>query len=339
MTDIDMGVDVHLDADGKPRIIERRFVVEDECAGFRLDHFLKKKIPRLSRTKLQRIIKEQLTRVDGRAVKASAKVFPGDELIMRTPARPEPACPRTFTVLYEDDHMMVVDKPAGLPMHASAKFYFNTLTRVLLERYGEKTPQICHRLDRETSGCVVLAKDKEAAAVLKNAFADKTTRKTYLAITTGVPDWPVGEPQTIDMPLGLVDDPDALINIRMVVRENALPAVTECTLLERAGEVALVQCRPITGRQHQIRAHLAAVGHPIVGDKLYTHGDEAFAEFCDKGMTLGLAVLFVLPRHALHAARIEIPHPVNGRRLTVESPMPTDMAEFLRDSANPSCPI
>lgn len=334
-----MGIDVHLDADGNPRIIERRFVVEDECAGFRLDHFLKKKIPRLSRTKLQRIIKKQLTRADGSKLKAATKVFAGDQLIMRTPARPEPSCPRTFEVLYEDEHMMVVDKPAGLPMHASAKFYFNTLTRVLLERYGEDAPQICHRLDRETSGCVVLAKSKETAAKLKTAFADKTTRKTYLAIVAGVPDWPVGETRTIDEPLGLVRDPEALIQIRMQVYDDALPAITEATLLEQAGDVALVRCRPITGRQHQIRAHLAAVGHPIIGDKLYAHGDEAFAAYCDEGLTLGLAVLFVLPRHALHAASIEIPHPATGEVLRVESALPRDLADFLRDSADPSCPI
>jgi 23S rRNA pseudouridine1911/1915/1917 synthase len=128
-------------------------------------------------------------------------------------------------------------------------------------------------------------------------------------------------------------DADALINIRMTVREDAAPARTEVRVVARPRPgFSLVECRPITGRQHQIRAHLAAAGYPIVGDKLYRHGDEAFRRYCDQGLTDEMLADFLLPRHALHAARIEIPHPSRKETLAVESPMPADMAEFLQST-------
>jgi 23S rRNA pseudouridine1911/1915/1917 synthase len=320
------GVDVHLDQDGQPRMVERRFVVEDVFTGYRVDHYLKRKIPRLSRTKLQQIVKTQLRREDGRPLKPHSPVAEGDVLILSRAARAEPPCPRTFDVLYADADMMVIDKPAGLPVHVSAKFYFNTLTRVLSERYPDEALQICHRLDRETSGCLVVARHKQAAAQLKGAFSKKTANKTYLAIVVGVPEW---DEHSIDLPLGLIDDPTAEISIRMVVRDDAAPAQTAVRTLERAGDHALLECSPITGRQHQIRAHLAAIGFPIVGDKLYTHGDDAFIEYCDVGMTDELLERFVLPRHALHAASIEIDQPRTRERLRVECALPADLREFL----------
>jgi len=249
----------------------------------------------------------------------------GEEILMRTPARPEPDCPRTFGILYEDEEMMVVDKPAGLPVHASARYYFNTLTRILSETYPGKGLQICHRLDRETSGALVVAKGKKWAAVLKQAFAAKTAKKSYTAIVHGEPAW---DENVIDIPLGLVEAEDALIAIRMVAREDALPSQTRVRVCERRSGYSLVECSPITGRQHQIRAHLAEAGFPIVGDKLYTHGDEAFAEFCDRGMSAELLARFQLPRQALHAASISIAHPLSGEELAVESELPGELREF-----------
>jgi 23S rRNA pseudouridine1911/1915/1917 synthase len=320
------GRDIHLDESGQPRIIRRSFVVDEASAGDRLDHFLKRQIPRLSRTKLQKVIRSDLSRSTGGPLKPHSPVAANEILTLHTPARPEPPCPRYFEVLYEDSDLRVVHKPAGLAVHASARYYFNTLTRVLLETYPDEDSQICHRLDRETSSCLVVARSKEIAIPIKEIFARKVARKTYHAIVHGKPPWE--EESSIDLPLGLVDA-DATINIRMVVREDASPATTQVRLLERAGDFSLVECRPITGRQHQIRAHLAAVGFPIVGDKLYAHGDDAFREFCDKGLSDEMLKDFLLPRHALHAARIELPHPRTSLKMVVESPMPEDMADFL----------
>lgn len=320
------GVDIHLDEHGEPRVIPRIIVVDEQSAGSRLDQFLTTKIPRISRTRIQSIIRSHVRRDSGRALRPSSRVELGEQIVIELPARPEPPCPRRFTPLYQDEQLMVLDKPAGLPVHATAKFYFNTLTRVLLEHYGEPPPQICHRLDMETSGCLLVAFTKPVAARLKKAFELKKTKKTYLAIVHG--DAPWEEEYSIDLPIGLVD-PDQPITIRMTVRDDAPPAQTLVRVLERpAPGYTLVQCKPISGRQHQIRAHLAALGFPIVGDKLYGHGDDAFRDFCDSGLTPETLRQFELPRHALHATELSFPHPVEGM-MTVKCPMPADMRAFM----------
>lgn len=330
--EIDMGVDSHLGPDGQPRIIERRFEVSLDHAGWRLDHYLKQQIPRLSRNKLQAIIEDQLTRDDGRTCKAATAVAAGDVFIIRRPARPEPPCPRHIEILLDEPSFVVIDKPAGLPVHASAKFYFNTLTSVLRERFGDPAPQICHRLDRETSGALVCAKSRAAAAVIKGAFAAKRVDKTYLAIVTGLPPWETTE---LDTPLAVSgpDDDTELPGVRMIARAGGLPSRTVCEVLERTGRHALVRCKPVTGRQHQIRAHLAHAGFPIVGDKLYGHGDAAFRRFCDEGLTPELADLFELPRQALHAHEVRFPHPDNRSEVKAISPLAPELRTFLERSA------
>jgi 23S rRNA pseudouridine1911/1915/1917 synthase len=327
---VDLGLTSHLDEHGKPRIIERHLIVPPELAGLRLDHFVKTQITRLSRTKIQGIIETQLLRLDGHQPKPSTSVAAGEHYIIRREARAEPPCPRTFTVLHEDARMRVIDKPAMLPVHATAKFYFNTLTRVMWERYpGEAELQICHRLDRETSGCLVLARDREAAAFLKRAIADKAkATKQYLAIVHGQPPW--DSEATLDIPLRLsgTGDPTKLADVRMLPDARGQSAITRVRVERRTQDYALVRCTLVTGRQHQIRAHLAASGFGIVGDKIYTHGDEAFIEYCAKGLTPELAERFVLPRHALHAARIVIPHPEGGL-VSADAPLPADMAGLI----------
>jgi 23S rRNA pseudouridine1911/1915/1917 synthase len=328
----DLGETSHLDEDGVPRIIERHLIVPPELAGLRLDHFVKTQIERLSRTKIQEIIETQLSRDGGvGSVKPATIVAAGDHYVIRRPARPEPPCPRTFTVLHEDARVRVIDKPAGLPVHASAKFYFNTLARVLSERYPDEPElQICHRLDRETSGCLVVARDREAAAFLKTAIADKSrATKQYLAIVHGQPPW--DSELTLDAPLRLATDKDSsrLAHVRVLVdRAAGAPAQTRVIVTQRTAGYALVQCTLVTGRQHQIRAHLADAGFPIVGDKLYAHGEDAFCDYCDEGLTPELAALFVLPRHALHAWRIALPHP-DGGTLAAEAPLPADLRALV----------
>jgi 23S rRNA pseudouridine1911/1915/1917 synthase len=327
---IDWGQRSHLHPDGSPRIIERHLLVPPELAGLRLDHFVKTQIPRLSRTRIQAIITDQLRRADGHAPKPATIVAANDHYLIRRPARPEPPCPRTFRVVVTDPRLYVIDKPAGLPVHASAKFYFNTLTRVLGERFPDEPElQICHRLDRETSGCLVVARDRAAASTIKQAFATKDrVLKQYLAVVHGQPPWDTE--RTIDLPLRVAvpGDPTKLPHVRMLAGPGGLQAITRVRVERRAGDYALVRCTLLTGRQHQIRAHLAAAGFPIVGDKLYGHGDDAFMQFCNDGLVPALAELFVLPRHALHAARVTFPHP-DGAAITAEAPLPDDLASLL----------
>jgi len=328
---IDWGLTSHLDADGTPKIIERHLVVPPELAGLRLDHFIKTQITRLSRTRIQQVINTQLSRIGSTThLKPATIVAENDHYLIRRPARREPPCPRTLTIVHADSRCYVIDKPAYLPVHASAKFYFNTLTRVLDERFPDEPElQICHRLDRETSGCLVVARDRAAATMLKQAFATKTQiTKEYLAVVHGQPPW--DETHTIDVPLRLSQPTDAtrLPHIRMLPGPGGQQAITRVRVEQRADEYALVRCTLLTGRQHQIRAHLAHAGFPIVGDKLYAHGDDAFMRFCDIGLVPELATLFVLPRHALHAARVAFPHPEGGV-VAASAPLPVDMSTLL----------
>jgi 23S rRNA pseudouridine1911/1915/1917 synthase len=322
------------------------FIVEDDFHGFRADHYLKRKIRRLSRTRIQEVIRTQLECARaGRVVrlKPHSPVVAGDRLVIRRPARPEPPCPRSFAVLYEDEAVLVVDKPAGLPVHATARYHFNTLTRLLAERWPGGGLQIAHRLDRETSGCLVVARGKAAAARLKGAFERRLVAKEYLALVRGAPAW---DERTIDLPLQLarprqLDANRPAFKIRMEAAPPGagLPALTRVRVVERAATLALVSCRPVTGRQHQIRAHLAAIGHPIVGDKLYAHGDEAFVRYCDRQTELTpdeVAAEFGLARQALHAAQITFPHPTTGAPVVVVSPLPADLRRHLENPASGS---
>ncbi len=271
-----------------------------------------------------------------RPLRSNTSVLAGEHYVISRPARPEPLCPRTFDVLYEDSALLVIDKPAGLPVHASAKFYFNTLTRVMSERFPEEDLQICHRLDRETSGILVVAKGRATSAVVKAAFAQKRVQKTYLAVVHGDPPWPdllaAEEPDArLDAPIRVagVNDPTPLTGVKMLAGPGGLPSLTLVRVVERAGQYALLRCQPVSGRQHQIRLHLAHAGYPIVGDKLYAHGDELFMAFCDRGITAELARRFVLPRHALHAASIKVPHPRTAETLELAAPLPRDLRALL----------
>lgn len=301
-------------------VISLRIEVPPSCDGWRLDHFLKFRIGRLSRTRIQTILAEQITFPDGRRVRASSRVRAGEVLRLDRPAPVEPEVPRHFTVLAEDELFLAIDKPAGLPIHTTAKFYRNTLTALLRERYPGQPLQVCHRLDRETSGVLLVARDRATAARLKRAFAARDVDKTYLALVHGVPDPPR---QLVDLPLKLLDTPTRLM---MGPAPDGLPCRTELEVLRTLSGFALVQARPLTGRQHQIRVHLAARGHPIVGDKLYRASEADFMAYCDGGLTDDLLARFDgLPRHALHAHRLCFPHPRTRQPVVVESPWPADL--------------
>jgi 23S rRNA pseudouridine1911/1915/1917 synthase len=304
----------------RPTEIEHSFVVEGECHGWRLDRFLKKKIPRLSRTRVQRVIRGDCL-VDGRPCKPSQLVSPGQRVTFRRPAPLEPDAPRELPVLCEDGEFYALDKPAGIAMHPTAKFHFSTVTSVLRERFPGEALQITHRLDLETSGVLLVARTREAAVALKRAFARRKVRKRYLAIVRGELD---GE-GVIDQPLGLALG--GLVRVKMAVRDDGLPSRTRWRALERFRGHTLVECRPETGRQHQIRAHLDAIGFPLVGDKLYPDA-RVFADYQDHGWD-AVAGRLALARHALHAAALEFPHPSTGELIEVTSPLPADLRAFL----------
>jgi 23S rRNA pseudouridine1911/1915/1917 synthase len=309
-------------------LIIRDIVVPHECGGWRLDHFLKRRIGRLSRTRIQSIIDAQIYFSDGRRARPSSPVRAGEVIQLRRPPPVEPDVPRHFEILYEDASVMCIDKPAGLPMHTTAKFWRNTLTALLRERYPGVQMEIAHRIDRETSGALLIARDRGAASRLTQAFARRDVDKTYLALVKGAPP----DEGHIDVPLGLLDTPSHVMMGPRPIDAGGLPAVTRFRVVRRFANHALCEAKPETGRQHQIRVHFAQLGHPILGDKLYGAGEALFMRACEEGVTPELLAAFDgLPRHALHAHRLTFPHPVTGERITVESPLPDDLQEVTDD--------
>jgi len=305
-----------------------RFVVEPHYRGLRLDRYLCTKIRRLSRNKAQAIIREG--NIADRPVKPSTAVIPGMVLTLIKRREPEPETPKVLPVVYRDAHLLVVDKPAGLPMHPSARYVVGTLVTLAraLAAPGEK-PDPAHRLDRETSGLVVCGTRPEATRALKMSFARGEMRKAYLAITEGAPPEDTFE---VNLPLSVGGD-----TVRIAVKADPVggkPAVTRFQVLERRvihGEsFALVRCEPLTGRQHQIRVHLASVGFPIVGDKIYGRDERIFIRFTERALTEDDWQALRLPRHALHAAELTFPHPRDRSPLTLTAPLPEDLAGFLR---------
>jgi 23S rRNA pseudouridine1911/1915/1917 synthase len=247
--------------------------------------------------------------------------------VLDRPAPKEPPVPRHFSVLMEDETFIAIDKPAGLPIHTTAKYWRNTLVAVLRERFPGEALQVCHRLDRETSGVLLVARGPDASSLLKRAFERRRVEKSYLALVHGGPALDEG---TIDLPLKLLDTPTHLMMGVVPLAEGGLPSLTRYQVLTRFSRHSLLACQPRTGRQHQIRVHLAALGHPIVGDKLYRASERQFMAFCDGGMTDELLAAFDgLPRHALHAHRLTFPHPRTGAPVTVESPLPDDLRAYV----------
>jgi 23S rRNA pseudouridine1911/1915/1917 synthase len=219
-------------------------------------------------------------------------------------------------------------------MHTTAKFWHNTLTALLRERYPGVQMDIAHRIDRETSGALLVARNRIAASKLTQAFARRDVDKTYLALVKGHPP----DEGRIDAPLMLLDTPSHVMMGPAPAGNAGLPAVTRFRVRRRFAAHALCEASPETGRQHQIRVHFAHIGHPILGDKLYGAGESLFMRACEGPLTPELLASFDgLPRHALHAHRLTFPHPVTGARITVESPLPADLEAViegltLRDS-------
>lgn len=307
-------------------LIEQHFVVEPECHGFRLDRFLQKKIRRLSRARIQRVISGDC-QVQGRKAHKSMRVFFGQHVVFRRPAPIEPQVPKDVRLVFADPDFYLLDKPAGLPIHPTARYHLSTLTAVLRERFPGEVLQACHRLDRETSGLILLARHPQAASVLKTAFARRTVHKRYLALVHGRLPLGDGETLLVDAPLGPAA---STVRIKMAVRtmaEGGVCARTAVQVVRRFEQHTLVQCRPHTGRQHQIRVHLAHLGFPIVGDKLYP--DETIFLKWAQGGDEAVSGLLPLPRHALHAAGLAFLHPRTGAPVQFELALAEDLERFV----------
>lgn len=313
-------------------------------AGTRLDSFLKDRYRRRSRASLQRAIETgaiTLVRTGkhlmvGR-LKPSSVLASGDQVLVRSERKPEPKVNFDYETIYEDAAILALSKPAPLPVHPSGRYFFNTLlTHLQTQGFTQELSALhpfylVHRIDKETSGILVLAKTKEACASLTKQFAQRKTQKRYLAIVRGCP------PDRFECQLPMKRSENSQILLKMTtcsLADGGLEAQTQFRRLETFGNFTLVECIPRTGRQHQIRLHLEAMGYPILGDKLYGLPEDEAVKFYDRAKLTDREWARLLhPRHALHAASLELEHPLTGQRLKFESALAKDLQEFLNNRA------
>jgi len=229
-------------------------------------------------------------------------------------------------VVLEDDDVLVVDKPAPLVCHSASRPEHPTLVGWLRER-GLVTPHLVNRLDRETSGLVIVAKHERAATLLGKQVQRREIHKEYVAIVWGAFEQERG---TIDQPIGMAKN-SAVYTRRAVDRAAGQPCVTEFAVEQRLAGFTIVRLHPLTGRAHQLRVHLAWMGHPIVGDKMYGPDETLYLRFIQEGVTDEMLGRLLLPRHALHARRVAFRHPVTQRPCEAEAALPGDMGRFITE--------
>ena len=304
----------------------RRLVVEPDQDGARLDHFLTALLPDQSRSHVQRLIKDGRVTGPVASLRPSTAVRAGQtyevDIPPPTAATPEPeAIP--IRIVYEDEHLVVLDKPAGMVVHPGAGHSGGTLVNALLHHVkdlsgigGELRPGIVHRLDRGTSGLMVVAKSDAAHQELSRQFSDREVDKEYIALVWGL----VQPGRRIDAPIGR----DSGDRQRMSTRaRRARNAVTRVTYARHYKGLSLLKVEIATGRTHQIRVHLSAIGHPIVGDATYGGVHRRTASH--------LRAVQRLERPFLHSARLAFTHPADGRRVEFDSPLPLDLQAVLDD--------
>jgi 23S rRNA pseudouridine1911/1915/1917 synthase len=315
------------------------FRVPAEVAGQRMDVFVQSQLRRTSRTRTQEIIRLSAYDEAGKRLRNNDRVQEGQHVLLWRAPWDENPVPQHIGVLYEDDHLLAVDKPANLPVHPTARYHKNTLIKMLQAARPGAFLALGHRIDRETSGVLLLAKSLACERSLKRQLADREgVDKTYIALTWGLPRWPGGG-STFRYERSLLLDTTSPYKVKMIAsdRPDALLAATrfdvQDTRTARGRCYARVLCDLETGRQHQIRVHLAELGAPIVGDKLYGPDEGLFGRSVDGGLTEEDAAVLEIERHALHAHRIGIAHPVTGERLVVESPLPADLEAFWESLA------
>lgn len=325
------------------------FRLKNEDLLLRLDAFLAERLTWRSRNSIQDLVRDGYVEVaqNGperqdrpaefkRTKRPSAKLRHG--AIVRVWIPPELRLPEVTAtsegvhILHEEEDFLVVDKPPLAPVHPSGRHLTGTVIQAVHAHYAELVGEdadeipvrLAHRLDRETSGVLLLGKTKEAHRVLRAAFEEHRITKTYLAIVEGTPDEDQG---SIRLPI--TPAIQSAVRLKMTTAIHGLESRTDWRLLQSFGPVSLVECQLFTGRQHQIRVHLSAIGHPIVGDKLYGPDETVFIRAADGTLTPEDERALRLPRQALHHHRLGFERPSDGSWLDVESELPEDLEEFL----------
>ncbi len=338
--------------------IVRVLRVPPECAGLRLDVFLSGALRNTSRTRAKLIAENGAFGPEGKPRKASERLRAEDRIVLWRRPVDDPDTELELPVIYEDEHLLVIDKPPNIAVHPTARHHNGTVTKRLEQLYPGQRLHLIHRLDRETSGVLLIARGPEADRAFKMAFEglpppdpgleprrrrprarltppvrQRLVEKYYLAICWGAP--PDGE---VNLPLE--SDPDNPLRVKMRLSKpgEGLTARTTFESLARCDGYSLVRCVLLTGRQHQIRVHLASLGCPVVGDKLYGPDDRLLARGADGLLSEDDLTLLELPRHALHASCYRLSHAVTGQTLELRAPLAADLADFWRSVAGSEPP-
>ncbi len=329
---------------------ERTLIVPAEAAGQRLDQFLTSQLDGVSRSRVQLLLEQGDVLVDGARPKASSKLRGGESIAITGEPRPAPlkaiAEDIPLQVVFEDANLAVIDKPAGMMVHAGSGQSEDarnrgTLVNALLHRFralsttsGELRPGIVHRLDKDTSGLIIVAKNDRAHAALAEMFSTRQIKKTYIALVHGSVERPKG---TITAAIGR--DPMRRTRMTTRVQEEGRSAVSHYEVVRRLttrfGKFTLVRVRIETGRTHQIRVHMASIGHPVVGDTLYGASGQLTDQVATQAAQSKAARRKLEPerlrlgRNFLHAAELEFTHPVTGKPLALASPLPEALNAVL----------
>jgi 23S rRNA pseudouridine1911/1915/1917 synthase len=321
-----------------------QYEVEPNYAGWTLAEYVAEKLKRpLPGDRLARLLRSRALVHAEAELLPETRVWAGLRFALRKRSPGDQGEPLPLRIVHEDEALLVVDKPAGLALHPTARYHVTTLTWALAARHrnaaGEK-PDPAHRLDRETSGLVACGRTPAFTRALKAHFAARRVAKSYLALVEGSP---CDDAFSIDYPLRVGG---GRVKVKVNVDPSGASSTTTCEVVARYRDAAgkplsLLRCVPLTGRQHQIRAHLHAAGYPIVGDKLYGPSEEIFLRLAESGgspaaegafddlITAEERAALRLPRQALHAATLCLPHPQTGEQMSFQSPLPEDIGRLI----------
>ena len=310
----------------------REIIVPENQQKERLDHFLAQRVERITRSRLQKLIKDGKITINDEVVKPGQKVKPGELIIITFPP------PRTYNlipediplnIIYEDESIIVLNKQAGIVMHPAYANLSGTLVNALIHYSknlstlsGDYRPGLVHRLDKDTSGLIVVAKNDFVHANLASQFFNRTVHREYRALVWGHFRQKSGRIET-------------LINrsnrdrTRMIISRTGKPAITNYEVLEEYPLISLLKVRLETGRTHQIRVHLSAKGHPVLGDQTYGGRNKQIIKLNQQDQQLGLELLRIMPRQALHAKTVGFIHPETEQEMSFESELPADIEEVI----------